>query len=571
MKAVAAKSSSLENAVKSQGKSARNQTQPAALAGIPLIQRKSLCPCDGGCPRCTGIIQPKLTVGAPDDEYEQEADRVADQVMRMPEPVIQRSPGCSSCGDLDEEQIQTKSIGDQITLLVQRQEEPEEEEEEEEEPVQAKGMSGKSPPVTAGLGHRIQSLKEGGQPLSVENRAFFEPRFGRDFSRVRVHSDSTAAALARSVNARAFTLGTDIVFNTGSYVPGTAGGKRLLAHELTHVVQQRNGLTRLQRTTDNIIECNRSGARACLVHMHGDEAAALETVRGLYCSHCTNMVHLTNDTDRCRYIRFEVTHGERTVTCCADANRIFDTSMINGSNTEWNRNWNIWNRSDRRESCGCNDLCRTDSNIKSNAFIEITRISGDFLAAIDRCRASGVEGQVLPVVAFHNNWNTLLSDAEPGRSGNRCTESLSIRSYCPGHCEDGATDQRSLTINNIQVEPNTECEFSDSTRRPILNPHIESESNRDLDDYYLVTRQSDFIAFVGLGRNVVLQSPSPTQDGSLSVHFRGDRYINIEAQRGAQTIQQGMGTEVIEQILGISAGVDSCPAGSGTGCPTCGS
>ncbi len=59
---------------------------------VPIIQRKPICPCDGGCPRCGGTIQPKLTIGQPNDIYEQEADRVADQVMRMPEPVIQLKP-----------------------------------------------------------------------------------------------------------------------------------------------------------------------------------------------------------------------------------------------------------------------------------------------------------------------------------------------------------------------------------------------------------------------------------------------------------------------------------------------
>ena len=59
---------------------------------VPIIQRKSICPCDGGCPRCKEIIQPKLTIGQQNDSYEQEADRVAEQVMRMPEPAVQAKP-----------------------------------------------------------------------------------------------------------------------------------------------------------------------------------------------------------------------------------------------------------------------------------------------------------------------------------------------------------------------------------------------------------------------------------------------------------------------------------------------
>jgi hypothetical protein len=68
-------------------------------------------------------------------------------------------------------------------------------------------------------------------------RSFFEPRFGQDFSKVRVHTDSRAARSARDLNARAFTLGRDIVMGAGQYSPGTSEGKRLLAHELTHVIQ----------------------------------------------------------------------------------------------------------------------------------------------------------------------------------------------------------------------------------------------------------------------------------------------------------------------------------------------
>jgi hypothetical protein len=86
--------------------------------------------------------------------------------------------------------------------------------------------------------------------LPESTRAFFEPRFGADFSQVRVHTDSNAAESARGVNALAYTLGRDVVFGAGSYAPGTTGGNRLLAHELTHVVQQ--GHSRIQRFPDAI-------------------------------------------------------------------------------------------------------------------------------------------------------------------------------------------------------------------------------------------------------------------------------------------------------------------------------
>ena len=92
-------------------------------------------------------------------------------------------------------------------------------------------------PVTApSIVHEV--LRSQGQPLVPETRAFMEPRFGHDFSRVRVHTDARAVESAYSINALAYALGEHIVFDTGQYAPGTAQGKKLLAHELAHTVQQ---------------------------------------------------------------------------------------------------------------------------------------------------------------------------------------------------------------------------------------------------------------------------------------------------------------------------------------------
>ncbi len=90
-------------------------------------------------------------------------------------------------------------------------------------------------------------LSSSGQPLDPTARAFFEPRFGFDFSQVRVHNDAKAAESARSVNALAYTVGRDVVFDTGQYAVGNSTGRQLLAHELTHVVQQAGGAGRLSR------------------------------------------------------------------------------------------------------------------------------------------------------------------------------------------------------------------------------------------------------------------------------------------------------------------------------------
>ena len=158
-------------------------------------------------------IQTKLTIGQPNDRYEREADRVAEQVIRMQEPAavsfttphIQRA--CPEC-------------------------------EEKEELLQTKEISGQNAETTPDLESRINDIKGGGQPLSESERAFYEPRFGYDFSQVRVHTGTQAAEAAREVNARAFTMGRNLVFGGGQYAPGTTRGRRLLAHELTHVLQQ---------------------------------------------------------------------------------------------------------------------------------------------------------------------------------------------------------------------------------------------------------------------------------------------------------------------------------------------
>ena len=237
-----------------------------------------------------GMIQAKLKINEPGDIYEQEADRVADAVLRMPEPGVQRQVEPE-----EEETLQAKPLAEQITPLVQRQVEPEEEEEEpiqtkalseqitplvqrqeeevqpkpiaeqitpliqrqvdpeegEEEPIQAKGNSPSTAVATPSIESSINSLKGSGQPLPESVRNYFEPRFGYDFSGVRVHTGVKANDTARAVNSRALTFGKNIVFNRGSYSPETREGKKLLAHELTHVVQQRGRLTdgmRISRT-----------------------------------------------------------------------------------------------------------------------------------------------------------------------------------------------------------------------------------------------------------------------------------------------------------------------------------
>jgi Domain of unknown function (DUF4157) len=103
--------------------------------------------------------------------------------------------------------------------------------------IQRQAISANRPDTAPPIVHDV--LRSSGQPLDRETRAFFEPRFEHDFGRVRVHADEKAAESARAVNALAFTVGQNIVFGSGQYRPGEAQGDHLLAHELTHVFQQR--------------------------------------------------------------------------------------------------------------------------------------------------------------------------------------------------------------------------------------------------------------------------------------------------------------------------------------------
>lgn len=179
-------------------------------------------------PTVSSVVQAKLTIGQPDDKYEREADRVAAQVMTMPAPgaSVHTSPSIQHLNP---------------TLDTQRQATELNEEKEEEEPLQAKVVNAnrahsKSPALIGS--QSIQIDRRGGQPLSSPVRAFMEPRFRHDFSQVRVHTDGSAHRMANQLNAQAFTHQQDIFFGAGRYAPESNSGKQLLAHELTHVVQQ---------------------------------------------------------------------------------------------------------------------------------------------------------------------------------------------------------------------------------------------------------------------------------------------------------------------------------------------
>jgi hypothetical protein len=185
---------------------------PAATTALP--ERSPTCARGGTCPRCKkqqrlqAKLPTHLAVSEPGDESERQADRMADRVMRLPDSEVDAI---------------TAMQGDP---LVQRR------------VASGSTRAGEAPPVV----HQV--LASPGQPLDAKTRAFFEPRFGHNFRRVRVHSGPEACKSARDVNAKAFTVGDDVVFGAGQLAPQSTEGRRLLAHELAHVVQHRLGETR---------------------------------------------------------------------------------------------------------------------------------------------------------------------------------------------------------------------------------------------------------------------------------------------------------------------------------------
>jgi hypothetical protein len=272
------------------------QAQPARRPEHPLHQLQHTI----GNQAVGRLIQARLKVSQPGDEYEQEADRIADQVMGMPdsEKTISSdgSPAsvqtkCAECADgggacpkcaAEEASVQRQSLASPITPVVQRAldvcEMPQEEEvtsgpvEEatqsiaEEEPTQgqetlraAEQTQSEEPSLqrsadgglyaSADVTRKIESTKGQGGSLPGSIQQEFGSKMGADFSGVRIHTDGNAAQLNSELASHAFTHGNDIYFDQGKYNPESAEGKHLLAHELAHTIQQQGDIKSVRRLT----------------------------------------------------------------------------------------------------------------------------------------------------------------------------------------------------------------------------------------------------------------------------------------------------------------------------------
>lgn len=206
-------------------------------------------------------IQAKLTIGQPGDIYEQEADRVADEVMRMPDPDVRETPvsaqaqspqiqrTCVEC----EFQLQKQTVGTHIQRVcsecdeelhqIQRRSEAK----EEKQSIQPRSSGHadvflqsqiEEEATGSDFQKELDAEKAAGSPLPNSTGQFMESRFGVDFSQVRMHTGESASRLCRAVQAQAFTVGNHIYFGAGRYNPGSSHGNALIAHELAHTLQQ---------------------------------------------------------------------------------------------------------------------------------------------------------------------------------------------------------------------------------------------------------------------------------------------------------------------------------------------
>jgi hypothetical protein len=191
------------------------------------------------------VVQCKLAIGAVNDPLEAEADTMADKVMRMPVPANNSKQAAGSgagiqrkCDECEEEKIQRRPLASSITPYIQ-----------------AKGGEGGT--ASTVVTNQINATKGSGSSMDTSTQSFMESRFGTDFSNVKIHTGNEAVQMSSELSAQAFTVGSDIYFNSGKYNPSSDSGKHLLAHELTHTVQQGGGNAMVQRRTwaDNETQC----------------------------------------------------------------------------------------------------------------------------------------------------------------------------------------------------------------------------------------------------------------------------------------------------------------------------
>jgi hypothetical protein len=361
-------------------------------------------------------IQTKLQVSSPGDPFEQEADRVADRVMRMAEPApVSSCSGCSGAGHVQractECAAEKHHHDDRPAEIIHRKATPEQSRVEVDDESSVAGAL------------------SGGGPLPEPTRAFFESRFRTDFSQVRVHTGAIAAEAARSINAKAFTLGRNIAFGSGQYAPESHEGQRLLAHELVHTIQQgastpsfagrgASAANQIQREPDKKItggnlapdSCSSTAAAtgntagdaakievtaaksgtpcACLLVIHNNEENARKTAELMH-KHCTYNLALVQSGANARCVGLPG-HGAASF----DPNGFFSPDIVEQC---------------QDDPALCEKFLATKSGSKNKSEIE-QFVQIQFFLGIKKCSNSFA----LPVIALHNN---TIAETEAYRAG----------------------------------------------------------------------------------------------------------------------------------------------------------
>ncbi|WP_225886916.1 DUF4157 domain-containing protein [Nodosilinea nodulosa] len=319
----------------------------APFASEPLLARKSTCACGGGCPRCQSgqaiapSPQTKLRVSNPGDRGEREADRIAAQVVGLPAPSTPHSPA------------------DSPTV----------------------------PPVVYSV------LSSPGQPLEPATRTAMEQHFGQDFSRVRVHTGAAAAQSAEAINANAYTVGDNIVFNAGQLAPATQTGQLLIAHELAHVVQpagqqlvQRDEKPPQPGTAAAAPHLERQDSTqgepcACLIVIHNNERKARQTAQLMH-QHCAYNLLLMEPDNKDRELGLPCIDSARSKHP-KDPNECFPPEIAEQCiNDEASCEQFL------KDSAGSKKAADIMKFMEISLFLSIKKCSKDFS---------------LPVVALHNN------------------------------------------------------------------------------------------------------------------------------------------------------------------------
>jgi hypothetical protein len=345
-----------------------------------------------------------------------------------------------------------------------------------------------------------RTIASAGKPLDTGVRDFAESRLGHALDGVRIHDDAQAARSASDVEAQAYTAGNHIAFADGKYDPESPGGRSLILHELAHVVQQGAAAP---------LTVQRKVRETVIENpLPGAQACVAhlhgdeENARQVALGlRSTHCVNLVDIKNKDRNLHIDLPSGD---TCLADPNRIFTSAGI--------------------KSQALVGKCADEKAARAEL---LSWRDSTLIPALSKCRGGSGKDLTgpLPITVMHNN------------SG------LTIKNYLPGGSEAGATETDKTRLGGA--------------KNPTIIPTESDES------YFLTTSTTDFKALRGT-RNTVLQSTTPTDDGSLSVALASDRYVNVEtfgktfksAKDPLFVTDQAMALEV---MAAFGAGKQPCP------------